>query len=147
MVLMTILMSATALAGGIFDNPLRVGEGIIVLSEKSGDTFYLFTYFDTSSAVPPVVSPPKPPLPPLIPCHNCPAWYIGTGGLMYMSQSLDYPNTLNEQLNEEFVFGTYNLNEIESGGYTLTITSNGALPDGMYMFNHVFTFTHEIAGD
>lgn len=143
-----LLVSASVFGSGvILHNESRSGEGIYLVEKNGKQAFAFFTYFDSNFAIPPIVSPkPPPPLHPITPCHNCPTWYLGIEGTLYMSQALDYPETLDNELNHEFAVGAYVLKQ--SGvGYTLEITSNGVLPDSLFMFNHVFTFTSKIFGD
>ena len=138
-----LLVSASAYGSGIYHDQTRSGEGITVVTKGDVTAFALYTYFDASFAIKPVPSPSRKPY---IPCHNCPIWYLGVDGIMYMSQAIDYPLTLDNALNVEFEIGTYTLTPLDEG-YSLKIICDDLLPPDMFMCSETFIFDKRIIGD
>lgn len=152
-ILITLLLSTSAVAqSGFFYNPERDGEGISVVIDGDTVAFALYTYWDATHAVPPIVSPAPPPA--ITPCHNCAIWYVGTGewmkdsstGKMYMSVPIDYPHSIDGNLDVQFSIGTYLLTT-GGEGYKLSVFCNDVVPSELYMCNNDFNFYRLLIGD
>ena len=155
--LLTLLMTSTAFAGGgaLYD-PDRSGEGIFYVLDGNIVSFALFTYYDNVVQVPPVASPVLPePVFPVTQCSvNRREWYIGHGvlvddmviGNMYMHVPLQYPSTLSGNLSAEFIIGTFLL-EKAGDGFDLSIDSNNTLPAGLSLFNTTYLFRTLLTGE
>ncbi len=144
--LIVLLFSTSIFASGAYHDDTRDGEGIFVIEEPTRTVFGFYTYFDNGIEILPQPSP-SPPKPDDTICSNCPAWYIGSGGKLYLDLPLDYPyKDKNNELSETFHVGNYVLVKTDTG-YVLDVKSTGLLPSGMYLFNHTFRFTDRLIGE
>ena len=145
LLVVSVLMASVALAEGSFwSDPNRDGEGLILVKVQDKEVFAFFTFIDNGYSLPPVVSPAGPPYDV---CSNCQAWFLGTAGVLYMSEAIDYPNTLKGGVNVEFAVGKYRMDEFKKGGYMLDIDCNDVLPPSLYMCNNRFYFSKHVFGN
>ena len=146
LLLILILLASSAMANdsGVFGNPDKLGEGIVVTHGKhSLIHFFFFTHSPLECVTIPAVILKEVEV---VPKHDhCtggqPIWYLTEGehwngheaiGLLYQYTAYDYPFEIDGNLGEEEAVAIFILEKVETSettfGFRLAITPFGKTP-------------------
>ena len=153
--LILLLLCGSAFADGVYHDPARPGEGIVVLERDTQVVFYFFSYADPKGSGAPTVSPPPPP-PEVQQKKNSQAWYfglsddfdgeVGTGKVYVTKAANGYPARLRRDGSTGSVVevGTFVI-ERSGDGYSLDILESPfSLEDGHVLYIRQWDFSEAV---
>ncbi len=150
-----LLICGSAFADGVYHDPTRPGEGIVVLERESQLVFYFFSYADPKGSGAPTVSPPPPP-PEVQQKKNSQAWYfavsndydgqIGTGEVYVTKPASGYPSRVRRDgsVARAVLVGDFVIERTDTG-YTLEILESPfSLVDGHVLYTRFWDFSEAV---